>query len=120
MKRITKESADEFFQQLRSESAWRSVMESDGDDPVNHPAHYRSHPSGIEAIEITRHMRFNDGNAIKYTMRADHKGRPIQDRKKAIWYLLDEIGMMSDTPAHQSVIEQLKDTLAEIEEDADE
>lgn len=92
----------------------------EGSDPVSHPGHYCWHPSGIETIEITRHMGFNDGNAIKYTMRAEHKGRPIQDRKKAIWYLLDEIGMKSDTPAHKSIIEQMKDALAEIEEDADE
>ena len=28
-------------------------------DPVNHPAHYTSHPSGVECLTITRHMGFN-------------------------------------------------------------
>lgn len=60
-------------------------------DPVNHPKHYKSHPSGIECIEVTRHMSFNIGNAIKYLWRADHKDAPIQDLKKAIWYINDEI-----------------------------
>ena len=35
-------------------------------DPVNHPSHYTSDPSGIECIQITRHRNFNIGNAIKY------------------------------------------------------
>ena len=30
-------------------------------DNVNHPAHYNSHPSGIECIEIARHHNFTSG-----------------------------------------------------------
>jgi len=59
-------------------------------DKVNHPKHYLSHPSGIECIEVTRHMGFNLGNAIKYIWRADLKGG-VEDLEKAIWYLRDEI-----------------------------
>jgi Protein of unknwon function (DUF3310) len=59
-------------------------------DPVNHPSHYTSHPSGVECITITRHMGFNLGNAIKYIWRADQKNG-IEDLKKARWYLDDEI-----------------------------
>ena len=63
------------------------------DDPVNHPKHYTSHPSGIETIEITRHMNFNKGNAVKYIMRAGIKDpdKEIEDLEKAQWYLSDEI-----------------------------
>ncbi len=60
------------------------------DDPIN-PSHYRSHPSGIECIEVTRHMNFNVGNAIKYIWRHMDKGDPIENLKKAQWYLDDEI-----------------------------
>lgn len=60
-------------------------------DPVNKPKHYNSHPSGIQCIEVTRHMGFNLGNAIKYIWRADEKGVSIQDMEKAIWYIQDEI-----------------------------
>lgn len=60
-------------------------------DVVNHPKHYTSHPSGIEVIEITRHMNFCLGNAIKYILRCDLKGKPIEDLEKAIFYLNDEI-----------------------------
>lgn len=42
-------------------------------------------------IEITRHMGFNLGNAVKYIWRADLKDAAIQDLEKAIWYITDEI-----------------------------
>lgn len=63
------------------------------DDPVNHPKHYTSHPSGVECIEVVRHMGFNIGNVIKYLWRAGLKGedKEIQDLEKAAWYLNDEI-----------------------------
>lgn len=60
-------------------------------DPVNHPQHYTNHPSGIECIQITRHMGFNLGNAVKYIWRADLKADAIEDLRKAVWYLNDEI-----------------------------
>lgn len=60
-------------------------------DIVNNPPHYTSHPSGIEAIQVTRHMNFNLGNAIKYIWRAGLKGDQVQDLEKAIFYLKDEI-----------------------------
>jgi hypothetical protein len=60
-------------------------------DMVNHPPHYRAHPSGVECIEITEHMGFCIGNAIKYLWRADAKGAPIQDLEKAAWYIQREI-----------------------------
>lgn len=65
-------------------------------DPVNHPAHYTSDPSGIECIEITRHRNFNIGNSIKYLWRAGIKDdtKQIEDLKKAIWYITDEINRL--------------------------
>ncbi len=60
-------------------------------DTVNHPSHYTQHPSGVECIEITRHMGFNLGNAIKYIWRADLKNDAIEDLKKAAFYINDEI-----------------------------
>ena len=60
-------------------------------DAVDHPKHYTSHPSGIECIQITEHMGFNLGNAVKYIWRADLKNDAIEDLKKARWYLDREI-----------------------------
>lgn len=66
-------------------------------DPVNHPTHYTNHPAkcfcgkGIECIQITEHMGFNLGNAVKYIWRCDLKKDAIEDLKKAVWYLQREI-----------------------------
>lgn len=60
-------------------------------DAVNHPKHYTSHASGVECITITEHFGFNLGNVIKYLWRAEEKGAPIEDLKKAAWYLNREI-----------------------------
>lgn len=60
-------------------------------DAVNHPPHYTAHPSGVECIDVVEHMGFNVGNAIKYLWRADHKGAPLQDLRKAAWYIEREI-----------------------------
>ena len=74
------------------------------DDKVNHPTHYTwlKDLCGIEVIDITRHMDFNLGNSIKYILRSGHKKeegytdkqKTIEDLKKAIWYLNDEISML--------------------------
>jgi hypothetical protein len=58
-------------------------------DTIN-PVHYRAHPSGVECIQITEHMGFCLGNAIKYIWRADMKGGR-EDLEKAIWYLQREL-----------------------------
>ena len=60
-------------------------------DNVNNPKHYTEHPSGVECIQITEHMGFNLGNAIKYVWRADLKNSAIEDLKKAAWYISREI-----------------------------
>jgi len=60
-------------------------------DMVNHPPHYNQHPSGIECIEITEHMNFNLGNAVKYILRCDYKNNKIEDLEKAMFYIDREI-----------------------------
>ena len=65
-------------------------------DNVNHPRHYTTHPSGVECIQITEHMGFNLGNAVKYIWRADLKGNQIEDLKKAVWYINREIQRISN------------------------
>lgn len=61
------------------------------DDPVSHPHHYNWLPSGVEVIDITESLDFCLGNVVKYVLRADRKGEPIQDLEKAAWYLDREI-----------------------------
>lgn len=68
-------------------------------DVVNHPTHYTNDPSGVECIQITRHRNFNVGNAIKYLWRNGLKYDPgqstidkqVEDLRKAVFYIEDEI-----------------------------
>jgi hypothetical protein len=50
----------------------------------------------VECIQITRHRNFNVGNAIKYLWRAGIKddAKQIEDLKKAIFYINDEINRL--------------------------
>ena len=72
---------------------------------VEHPQHYNCQPSGIECIEIARHMDFNLGNVLKYIWRHgqkknDNEGvleKAIEDLEKAAWYLNDEIRMLKES-----------------------
>jgi Protein of unknwon function (DUF3310) len=64
-------------------------------DSVDHPKHYNTVPN-IECIDVVRHFNFNRGNAIKYVWRAGNKGDEIEDLKKAIWYLQDEINRLTN------------------------
>lgn len=74
-------------------------------ETVNHPAHYNSHPSGVECIDVVEHMTFNAGNAVKYIWRAglkDGEGDPrekrIEDLKKSVWYIQREIDLLTCGP----------------------
>lgn len=77
----------------------RDVMaDAPSPDPINHPTHYTSSAAKcsacghrIECIEVTEHMGFALGNAVKYIWRAGLKGSPIEDLKKAAWYIDREI-----------------------------
>lgn len=71
------------------------VTKRNTDDAVTHPRHYTSHPSGIECIQVTEHMNFCRGNAMKYIWRAGEKGDEIEDLKKARWYIDHEIARLA-------------------------
>jgi len=64
-------------------------------DLVNAPPHYRKHPSGVECIQITEHMNFNVGNAMKYLWHAGEKGDELGDLQKARWYISREIARLT-------------------------
>ena len=59
-------------------------------DPVNHPKHYTSHPSGVECLTIAEYLPFNLGCAIKYLWRQEMKNG-IEDLQKAVFYIKREI-----------------------------
>lgn len=60
-------------------------------DYVNQPPHYTAHPSGVECIQITEHMNFCLGNALKYIWRAGLKQDAIEDLEKAEYYIKREL-----------------------------
>lgn len=79
----------------RSTKICEDLIREIEEDRVNHPKHYTSHPSGIEAIQITEHYDFCIGNAIKYLWRSGLKQdannpnseKEIEDLEKAVWYI---------------------------------
>ena len=60
-------------------------------DMINHPPHYNQ--SGIECIDaieaatMPNFKYYPQGNILKYLWRFDYKGKPLEDLKKAQWYL---------------------------------
>lgn len=60
-------------------------------DLINHPPHYTA--TGIEPIKVIREwgLGFSLGNCVKYIACSEHKGTPLEDLKKARWYLDEEI-----------------------------
>lgn len=73
---------------------------------VYHPSHYTwlKELCGIEVIDITRHMDFDLGNAVKYILRQGHKHeegmsdkeKAIEDLNKAIFYIKDKIKILKE------------------------
>lgn len=63
------------------------------DDLVNHPPHYKA--GGVETIDFieAKDLNYRLGNVVKYITRAEKKGNPIEDLKKARWYLDREISV---------------------------
>ena len=91
----------------------------DPPDLVNHPPHYTN--GAIEAIEVIMdqfHDDYSLAAAYKYIHRCRHKGKLVQDLKKAIWYLklridIEEQGLDATT-AHwnlDGVVEDVRDIM---------
>lgn len=66
-------------------------------DAVNHPSYYQGKIEVIDFIEDKK-LGFNLGNCVKYISRCHlkHKDNPVEDLKKARWYLDREIRNMEN------------------------
>lgn len=67
-------------------------------DMVNHPPHYKS--GGIETIDFieAKELPYHLGNVVKYISRAGIKSHcPIEDLRKAQWYLNRYVELMEKT-----------------------
>lgn len=58
---------------------------------LDHPRHYTSHPSGVEAMEIVEHMPPLLAAAFKYWYRRKFKGSEIMDLGKMERYIKREL-----------------------------
>ena len=87
-------------------NAIRKELVKKQDEKVSHPSHYTwlKELCGIEVIDITRHLDFDMGNALKYLLRAGKKSeegysdkeKEIEDLKKAVFYIQDKIKMLEE------------------------
>lgn len=81
------DAAHEGDHSTANRNVWSTQLEA-----VNHPAHYGGDTT-YEAIKVITAwgLGFELGSAVKYICRAEHKGAPVQDLEKAVWYLQHEI-----------------------------
>ena len=71
---------------------WTPATSDPVNDPVNRPSHYTQ--GGIECIDAIEasmspleYAGFLKGQVLKYVWRYRHKGKPVEDLKKAKFYL---------------------------------
>lgn len=81
-------------------------------DPVRYPEHYTVYP--VQPIEITRHLGFCLGNAIKYVLRAPWKGG-VDDCDHALRYLRWEQETPQE-PLDAAKFDALEDACMRLEE----
>ena len=91
-----KDSNNHYCPALPYSSDQMKIQPRDNYDAIN-PSHYKDNGAKckcglpIECIDVTKHLTFVRGNAIKYLWRADLKGDVIENLKKARWYIDCEI-----------------------------
>ena len=68
-------------------------------DAVDRPSHYNT--GKIEVIDYIedQQLGFHEGNVVKYVSRARHKGKELEDLKKAEWYLQRRIAELEGSVA---------------------
>lgn len=78
------------------------------EDVVNSPAHYNA--KGVECIEAieasmtgTEFQGYLKGNVMKYMWRYTYKGKPVEDLKKAEWYLQKLIASVEESCYNSSL-----------------
>ena len=76
-------------------------------DMVNNPSHYNH--KGVECIDAIEASMTEEefqgylkGNLMKYTWRYKYKGKPVEDLKKAEWYLKKLIASVEKTSYNSS------------------
>jgi|TARA_B100001093_G_scaffold426110_1_gene419894 hypothetical protein len=83
-------------------------------DMVNNPTHYNA--KGVECIDAIEASMSKDefkgylkGNVMKYMWRYDYKGKPVEDLKKAEWYLKKLIASVEEPCYNSSSVSSIDD-----------
>ena len=89
-KKAYEECIKEMFSTVPNETA------KDNKEMVNHPNHYNQ--GKYEVIDVIKDWKldFNLGNAVKYIARCEHKGKYVEDLKKAMFYIQYAIDHMEE------------------------
>ena len=74
-------------------------------DMVSHPQHYQVDDMTYEPIKVINawNLNFNIGSAVKYLARYKKKFNAIEDLKKAIFYIQDEINHLEKNTKQNEV-----------------
>lgn len=74
-----------------------SYMKEAGMGVITKPQHYTK--GKFEVIDVIEDwdLNFRLANTVKYIARHKHKGKPLEDLKKAMWYLQREIDRYGET-----------------------
>jgi hypothetical protein len=78
---------------------------TDAPDEISQPPHYKGPVPGIECIEVSQHFPANIACAIQYLWRADIKGTPTKDMRKAIKFITFEINLREGRRPHDPIDE---------------
>ena len=95
--RLDGSDIDWAFDSIRSaelvEAANVAQGEADEASDAINPAHYQGFSNGAQVVDITEHLSFCAGNAIKYLARAGKKdpAKHVEDLEKAAWFVQREI-----------------------------
>ena len=89
-------------------------MATNDEDVVNSPSHYNT--KGVECIEAIEasmseqeFQGYLKGNVMKYMWRYTYKGKPVEDLKKAEWYLQKLIASVDSTCYNSSSVSSIDD-----------
>ena len=83
---------DEYAVELVEAANVAQEEANEAPDAIN-PAHYQGFSNGAQVVDITEHLSFSAGSAIKYLARAGKKdpAKHVEDLEKAAWFVQREI-----------------------------
>ena len=63
------------------------MSSSSNTDPVNHPPHYTQGKIEVLDFILDQRLTYLAGQVVKYVARYRYKGKPLEDLRKAEFYL---------------------------------